>query len=284
VKRVPFEVLDAGAYRELVRRALAEDFGWGDVTSEGVIDAEQRGRAVLLAKSRCVLAGVEIAAEAFRQLDPGVSVTIRHGDSERVEPGTEVAEFRGHARALLTAERTALNYLQRLSGIATLTREFVDAAGGRITILDTRKTTPLLRTLEKYAVRAGGAVNHRNGLDDGILIKDNHVRLAGGVGEAVTRMRKANRELPTEVEAQSLDQVDEALRSGADIVLLDNLSTPDIIEAVKRCKGRAKTEISGGVTLARLPELAVTGADFVSIGALTHSAPAVDLSLEIEPI
>jgi nicotinate-nucleotide pyrophosphorylase (carboxylating) len=284
VKRVPFEVLDAGAYRELVRRALAEDFGWGDVTSEGVIDAEQRGRAVLLAKSRCVLAGVEIAAEAFRQLDPGVSVTIRHADSERVEPGTEVAEFRGHARALLTAERTALNYLQRLSGIATLTREFVDAAGGRITILDTRKTTPLLRTLEKYAVRAGGAVNHRNGLDDGILIKDNHVRLAGSVGEAVTRMRKANRELPTEVEAQSLDQVDEALRSGADIVLLDNLSTPDIIEAVKRCKGRAKTEISGGVTLARLPELAVTGADFVSIGALTHSAPAVDLSLEIEPI
>jgi nicotinate-nucleotide pyrophosphorylase (carboxylating) len=150
-------------------------------------------------------------------------------------------------------------------------------------VLDTRKTTPTLRALEKYAVRAGGGVNHRSGLDDGILIKDNHVRLAGSVGQAVNRMRKANREMPTEVEAQSLDQVDEALRSGAEIVLLDNLSTPDIIEAVRRCRGAAKTEISGGVTLARMVELAGTGADFVSVGALTHSAPAVDLSFEIEP-
>jgi nicotinate-nucleotide pyrophosphorylase (carboxylating) len=159
----------------------------------------------------------------------------------------------------------------------------VDAAAGGLTVLDTRKTTPLLRALEKYAVRAGGAVNHRGGLDEGILIKDNHIRLAGGVEKAVTRMRKANREMPTEVEAQSLDQVDEALRAGAEIVLLDNLSTPDIIEAVKRCRGRAKTEISGGVTLARMPELVGTGADYVSIGALTHSAPAIDLSFEIEP-
>jgi nicotinate-nucleotide pyrophosphorylase (carboxylating) len=172
--------------------------------------------------------------------------------------------------------------MQRLSGIATLTRTFVEAAGGRITILDTRKTTPLLRALEKYAVRAGGGVNHRGGLDDGILIKDNHIRLAGGVEAAVTRMRKANREMPTEVEAQSLEQVDQALDAGADIILLDNLSTPDIIEAVRRCRGRAKTEISGGVTLARLPELAATGADYVSVGALTHSAPAADLSFEIE--
>jgi nicotinate-nucleotide pyrophosphorylase (carboxylating) len=170
-----------------------------------------------------------------------------------------------------------------LSGIATLTRRFVEASGGRITILDTRKTTPLLRALEKYAVRAGGGVNHRSGLDDGILIKDNHVRLAGSVAAAVTRMRKANREMPTEVEAQTLDQVDEALDAGADIILLDNLSTSDIVAAVRRCRGRAKTEISGGVTLQRLPELAVTGADYVSIGALTHSAPAADLSFEIEP-
>jgi nicotinate-nucleotide pyrophosphorylase (carboxylating) len=174
--------------------------------------------------------------------------------------------------------------MQRLSGIATLTRQFVDAAGGTIIILDTRKTTPLLRALEKYAVRAGGGTNHRSGLDDGILIKDNHVRLAQGVVPAVTRMRRANREMPTEVEAQSLQQVDEALEAGADIVLLDNLSTADIIEAVRRCRGRAKTEISGGVTLARMPELAVTGADFVSIGALTHSAPAADISFEIEPV
>jgi nicotinate-nucleotide pyrophosphorylase (carboxylating) len=150
-------------------------------------------------------------------------------------------------------------------------------------VLDTRKTTPLMRSLEKYAVRAGGAVNHRFGLHDGILIKDNHVRLAGGVGEAVSRMREAKRDLPIEVEAQSLAEVDEALEAGADIVLLDNLSTADIVEAVRRCRGRAKTEISGGVTLARMPELAATGADFVSIGALTHSAPAADLSFEIEP-
>jgi nicotinate-nucleotide pyrophosphorylase (carboxylating) len=194
-----------------------------------------------------------------------------------------VAQLHGEAAALLTAERTALNFLQRLSGIATFTRMFVDAAAGRIIVLDTRKTTPLLRVLEKYAVRAGGGVNHRSGLDDGILIKDNHIRLAGGVGPAVTRMRKANREMPTEVEAQDLEQVDEALQAGADIVLLDNLSTGDIIEAVCRCRGRAKTEISGGVTLQRVPELASTGADYVSIGALTHSAPAADLSFEIEP-
>ena len=283
MKRVPFEPLEPGSYRELVRRALAEDFGWGDVTTEGCIDRDQKAHAYILAKSRCVLAGMDIAAEAFRQLDPAVAVTLYRKDGELCEPGTKVADINGHAAALLTAERTALNFLQRLSGIATLTRQFVDAAGGRITVLDTRKTTPLLRGLEKYAVRAGGAVNHRSGLDDGILIKDNHIRLAGGVVTAVTRMRKANREMPTEVEAQSLQQVDDALEAGADIVLLDNLSTPDIVEAVKRCRGRAKTEISGGVTLARMGELASTGADFVSIGALTHSAPAADLSFEIEP-
>lgn len=283
MKPIPFEPLDPGVYRELVRRALAEDFGWGDVTTETVIDRDQKAHGILLAKSRCVIAGLEIASEAFRQLDPAVAVTSHRQDGDLCQPGTVVAEYRGHAAAMLTAERTALNFLQRLCGIATLTRQFVDAAGGRITVLDTRKTTPTLRALEKYAVRAGGGVNHRNGLDDGILIKDNHVRLAGSVGDAVSRMRKANREMPTEVEAQSLDQVDEALRSGAEIVLLDNLSTADIIEAVRRCQGAAKIEISGGVTLARMPELAATGADYVSVGALTHSAPAADLSFEIEP-
>ena len=283
MKPVPFEPLDPGVYRELVRRALAEDFGWGDVTTEGIIDRNQKARGVILAKSSCVLAGVDVANEAFRQLDPGLVVTVRRGDGERVSPDTVVADYTGQATALLTAERTALNFIQRMSGIATLTRQFVDAASGRIIILDTRKTTPLLRALEKYAVRAGGGTNHRSGLDDGILVKDNHIRLASGVVPAVTRMRRANREMPTEVEAQSLAQVDEALDAGADIVLLDNLSTPDIIEAVHRCRGRAKTEISGGVTLERLPELAATGADYVSVGALTHSAPAADLSFEIEP-
>jgi nicotinate-nucleotide pyrophosphorylase (carboxylating) len=284
VKHIPFEPLDAGVYRDLVRRALAEDFGWGDVTTEGVIDAQQKAHAVILAKSPCVVAGLDIASEAFRQLDPGVTITVHHADSSWCEPGSIVAEYNGHASGLLTAERTALNFLQRLSGIATLTRRFVDAAAGRITVLDTRKTTPLLRALEKYAVRAGGGTNHRSGLDDGILIKDNHVRLAGSVGTAVSRMRARTREMATEVEAQSLQQVDDALAAGADIILLDNLSTADIAAAVKSCRGRAKTEISGGVTLARMPELAATGADYVSIGALTHSAPAVDLSFEIEPL
>jgi nicotinate-nucleotide pyrophosphorylase (carboxylating) len=283
VKPVAFEPLDPGMYRELVRRALAEDFGWGDVTTEALIDREQKARGVIVAKSTCVMAGVDIAAEAFRQLDPAAQITINCTDGQRCERGTEVAEIRGHASALLTAERTALNFIQRLCGIATLTRQFVDVADGRITVLDTRKTTPILRALEKYAVRAGGGVNHRSGLDDGILIKDNHIRLAGSVGGAVTTMRKANRDMPTEVEAQSLAQVDEALAGGADIVLLDNLSTEEIIEAVRRCRGRAKTEISGGVTLQRMRELAATGADYVSVGALTHSAPAADLSFELEP-
>ena len=283
MKIVPFEPLDPGMYRELVRRALAEDFGWGDVTTETIINREQKARGVIIAKSTCVMAGVEIAAEAFRQLDPAAQITIKCPDGSRCERGTEVAGIRGHATALLTAERTALNFLQRLCGIATLTRQFVDLADGRIVVLDTRKTTPILRALEKYAVRAGGGVNHRSGLDDGILIKDNHIRLAGSVGGAVTQMRKSNREMPTEVEAESLAQVDEALEAGAEIILLDNLSTEEIIEAVKRCRGRAKTEISGGVTLQRMRELAATGADFVSVGALTHSAPAVDLSFEIEP-
>jgi nicotinate-nucleotide pyrophosphorylase (carboxylating) len=283
VKRVPFEPLEAGVYRETVRRALAEDFGWGDVTTEAIIDRNRKARAVLLAKSHCVIAGLDVAAEAFRQLDPGVVITRHRKDGDWCEPGTEVAEFRGDASALLTAERTALNFVQRLSGIATLTRQFVDAAAGRITVLDTRKTTPGLRALEKYAVRAGGGVNHRGGLDQGILIKDNHIRLGGGVKAAVDRMRAANLEMATEVEAQSLEQVSDALAAGADIVLLDNMTTPEIIDAVRRCAGRAKTEISGGVTLARMPELAATGADYVSVGALTHSAPAIDLSLEIEP-
>lgn len=283
MKRVPFEPLDPGHYRELVRRALAEDFGWGDVTTDGTVGREQKGRGVIVSKCECVLAGVDVAAEAFRQMDPGAVITIHRKDGNSLKRGDEVAEIAGTATALLTAERTALNFMQRLSGIATLTRTFVQAAGDRITVLDTRKTTPLLRVLEKYAVRAGGGVNHRNGLDDGILIKDNHIRVAGSVQAAVTRMRKANREMPTEVEAQSLEQVDEALHAGADIILLDNLSTADIIEAVRRCRGRAKTEISGGVTLERLPELAATGADYVSVGALTHSAPSADLSFEIEP-
>jgi nicotinate-nucleotide pyrophosphorylase (carboxylating) len=303
------EPLDPRLYREIVHRALDEDVGSGDVTTGATVSPSQRARGVLLVKADCVLAGLEVAFEAFRQaaemgtgvisaespegktsrgpvpeMTPVPIFTAHKHDGEWCRTGEEIAEVRGPAAALLIAERTALNFLQRLSGIATRTRQFVDAAGGRITILDTRKTTPMLRVLEKYAVRAGGATNHRTGLYDAVLIKDNHIRLAGGVDQAVERTRRARPDMPIEIEAQSLVQVDEALAAGADTILLDNLSLEEIREAVTRTHGRALTEISGGVTLDRIPQLAATGAGFVSVGALTHSAPAIDISFELEPI
>ena len=283
MRTVPFQPLDPALYREIVRRALAEDLGWGDVTTEATVPPELRARGVILVKSPCVIAGLDVAAEAFSQLDPGCAFDRKRQDGDRCEPGDIVAELRGQATAMLTAERTALNFIQRLSGIATITRLFVDAAAGGITILDTRKTTPTLRALEKYAVRAGGGTNHRGGLDDGVLIKDNHVRLAGGLAAAVKQMKDSDPEMPIEVEAQSLEQVDEAIAAGADIILFDNLPLDVVREGVKRVAGRAKIELSGGVTLQRIPELARTGANYVSVGALTHSAPAADLSFELEP-
>jgi nicotinate-nucleotide pyrophosphorylase (carboxylating) len=283
MRSVPFGPLEPALYREAVRRALAEDLGWGDVTTEATVDPQLRARGEIIAKSDCVIAGLDIAAEAFRQLDPAVVFTKNVEDGRRCALGTSVAVVRGSAAAMLTAERTALNFLQRLSGIASVTRRFVDATGGRITVLDTRKTTPTLRALEKYAVRAGGGTNHRAGLDDGILIKDNHIRLGGGVAEVLRKMKAAHHEMPIEIEAQSLEQVDQAIAAGADIILLDNLSIDDASAAVRRIGGRAKIELSGGVTLDRISELARTGADYVSVGALTHSAPAVDLSFELEP-
>ena len=283
MKSVPFGPMDPGTYREIVRRALAEDLGWGDVTTEATVDTDLRARGEIVAKCGCVIAGLDVAAETFRQLDPSVVFTVNKPDGSPCAYGDIVAEVRGAAGAMLTAERTALNVLQRLSGIATLAYRFVQAAGGRITILDTRKTTPTLRALEKYAVLAGGGTNHRAGLDDGILIKDNHIRLAGGVDKAMARMKTALHEMPIEIEAQSLEQVDAALTARANIILLDNLSIDDTREAIRRIAGRARTEISGSVTLERMPELAATGADYVSVGALTHSAPAADLSFELEP-
>lgn len=283
MKTVPFQPLDPALYREIVRRALAEDLGWGDVTTDATVPSDLRARGAIIAKCDCVIAGLDVAAEAFRQLDPGCTFSVRRADGQRCASGDTVAELHGLAASMLTAERTALNFLQRLSGIATLTRQFVEAAAGRITILDTRKTTPTLRVLEKYAVRAGSGTNHRAGLDDGVLIKDNHVRLAGGVVPAVQRMRDRKLEMPIEVEAQSLEQVNDALEARADIILVDNLPVDQIREAVRRTRGRAQVEISGGVTLDRLPQLASSGAEYVSVGALTHSAPAVDLSFELEP-
>ena len=275
--------LDRAVYADIVRRALAEDVGTGDVTTESTVPETQMANGVFLVKQRLVLAGIAIVRETFRQVDSACVVKFSRRDGDVCQPGDIIGEVDGPARALLVAERTALNFLQRLSGIATRTRQFVDAAAGRITILDTHKTTPTLRVLEKYAVRAGGGTNHRVGLFDAFLIKDNHVRLAGGVKAAVAKARGYAARLPVEVEAQQLSEVDEAVEAGADIILVDNMSIEDIREAVRRTRGRARVEISGGVTLDRLPELAATGAEFVSAGALTHSAPAVDISFEIEP-
>jgi nicotinate-nucleotide pyrophosphorylase (carboxylating) len=275
--------LDAGAYRELVRRALAEDLAGGDVTTDAIVGRDVRARGTLLAKSACTLAGLDVAFEAFVQLDAGVAAAWQRHDGDQCEPGATIGHITGSARALLTGERTALNFLQHLSGVATMARRFVAASGGAITILDTRKTIPMLRALEKYAVSTGGATNHRMSLNDGVLIKDNHIRLGGGIATAVARLRASGARAAVEVEVETMTQVDEALDAGADILLLDNMTIDDVREAVRRCRGRAKTEISGGVTLERMPALAGTGADFVSVGALTHSAPAADISFEIDP-
>jgi nicotinate-nucleotide pyrophosphorylase (carboxylating) len=277
--------LEPADYRDIVQRALDEDLGGArDVTTDATVPAIARARGVFVANADCVVAGIDVAFECFRALDAAVQVVARTGDGARCRAGETIAEVAGSARTLLVGERTALNFLQRLSGIATLAARFVEAAGGRITVLDTRKMTPTLRALEKYAVRAGGATNHRFGLFDAILIKDNHIALAGGVGPAVTKARAAHPELTIEVEADTLAQVEEALAANADTILVDNMSTLDICNAVRRAAGRAKIEISGGVTLDRLPELAATGADYVSAGALTHSAPAVDISFDIVPV
>ena len=275
--------LASADFEYLVRRALEEDIGAGDVTTRATIPADLAGRGTLMAKSPLVVAGLDVARAAFDQVAQApMRFEVRSPDGTSCRPGVEIARVEGPAAVLLTAERTAVNFLQRLSGIATLTRQYVEAAGGRITILDTRKTTPTLRRLEKYAVRVGGGMNHRAGLFDQILIKDNHIRLAGGVERAIRAARSAGARV-VEVEAQTLREVEEALASGANVILLDNLSLADIRDAVRLIAGRARVEISGGVTLDGIPALSETGADDISVGALTHSAPAVDISFEIEP-
>ena len=276
------EPLPGPAYQDAVARALAEDIGSGDLTTGAIVPSVTRATGTLIARQTCVVAGLDVAREAFRQVDPSVLWTARKSDGDLCAPDDVLADVAGPAASLLAAERTALNVLQQLSGIATLTRRFVDAAGGRLAVLDTRKTTPGLRGLEKYAVRCGGGVNHRTALYDGILIKDNHIRIAGSIGEAVKRMRARGGGLPVEVEAQSLREVDDALAAGAEIIMLDNLSDEEMRQAVARINGAARIEISGRVTLDRMPVLAALGAHCVSVGALTHSAPAADISLEMD--
>ena len=270
------ETLNPDLYREIVRRALEEDVGTGDVTTAATVPANLCAKGSLVVKSPCVLAGLAVAAETFRQLDPKVSFIYRRADGDQCQSGDRVADVSGSASALLTAERSALNFLQRMSGIATLSRNFVETSEGAIVVLDTRKTTPNLRVLEKYAVRVGGGENHRGSLGEGILIKDNHI------AEALRRMKVTKPALPIEIEVQTLDELDCALANGAPRILVDNMSVSDIREAVRRSRGRAAIEISGGVTLNNMPEIATAGADYVSVGALTHSAEASDISFEIE--
>ncbi|MFZ0382839.1 MAG: carboxylating nicotinate-nucleotide diphosphorylase [Solirubrobacteraceae bacterium] len=273
---------------EIVARALAEDIGDGDVTTAATVPERAMAHAIVTQKAPGVLFGLDVAAEVFRLVDPELAVQPLTREGEWREHGP-VLELEGRARSILTAERTSLNFLARLSGVATMAARAVRAVEGTgATILDTRKTTPGLRALEKAAVAAGGATNHRFGLFDAILIKENHAALAGGVGEAVRKARAFAPELTLEVECRTLAEVDEALdagRGGRDfIILLDNMSVEQLTKAVLHVGGRARLEASGGVTLDTLRGIASTGVDFVSVGALTHSAPALDLSLLLEPI
>ncbi len=268
---------------KLIRLALEEDIGPGDVTTEALIEPDRVARAVIVAKESLVLAGLQVAREVFATLDPAMSFETSFQDGDRAGSGDEILTAYGKLQALLTGERTALNFVQRLSGIATLTRQYVDrVAGSNVRLTDTRKTIPGWRRLEKYAVKIGGAYNHRFGLYDGILIKDNHIVACGGISEAVAGVRN-NRPhlLRIEVEVSDINQVKEALENGVDIIMLDNMDLNDIHEAVRLLDGRALVEVSGGVTLDTLPEIANTGVDIISIGALTHSARAVDISMRV---
>jgi nicotinate-nucleotide pyrophosphorylase (carboxylating) len=277
--------LDPTLVERLVRAALAEDLEGHDATTEAVVPAGLLARATFLAKQDLFLAGLEVALTAFRVLDPDVSWQPRAVDGAPVRSGETLGRLEGRARALLSAERVALNFLQRLTGIATLTRRFVEAvAGTGARIRDTRKTTPLLRALEKYAVEVGGGVPHRGGLARGILVKDNHVRLAGSVEEAARRAARQAGGLPFEVEIERLDQLEGAIGGGAQMVLVDNFTPEAVREAVARTAGRVPIEVSGGVRLETVRAYAEAGADFIAVGALTHSAPAADISLEIEPL
>ena len=270
---------------QLVKAALDEDGAFNDLTTIATVVSDRHARARLVARAPGVLCGVPLAVEAFRQLDDKVTIRVDHEDGSDLAPGSSVLYLSGHARALLAAERVALNFMQRLSGIASLTARYVDAGRGtRARILDTRKTTPGWRLLEKYAVRAGGGVNHRMTLASAVLIKDNHLAAVDGdVNVAVRRARDlAPAGTKVEVECDNIDQVRAALAAGADIIMLDNMTPAQMTECVKLVNGRALTEASGGVTLETVRAIAETGVDWISVGALTHSAPSLDLALDFE--
>jgi nicotinate-nucleotide pyrophosphorylase (carboxylating) len=268
------------AVLQLIDSALAEDIGAGDLTSEAVIPADLQFRGVMAARDELVVAGLPFIAQVFRRVDPRISFQAKAEDGERVAAGGVIAELAGPARGLLTGERTALNLLQHLSGIATMTRTYAEAiAGTRAILLDTRKTIPGLRQVAKYATRMGGAQNHRMGLYDGILIKDNHIAVCGSVAEAVRRA-KAGAGVLVEVECDTLEQVAEAVTAGPDMILFDNMKPPTMREAVAIVGGRCKTEASGGITLETIRPIAETGVDYISVGRLTSSPRAVDIGLD----
>jgi len=277
--------LDSERVRRIVREALEEDIGSRDITTEAIVPEHLRSRAVLVAKQELVVAGLDVAVAVFKALDPDIVWRPEGREGDRFFPGTVIGAVAGRAGALLTAERVALNFLQRLSGVATMTRRFVDAvAGTRARIRDTRKTTPLLRFLEKHAVEVGGGVPHRPGLDGGILVKDNHVRLAGSVRAATRRavVAAAGLDVELEVEVEAIEQIEEAIDAGARMLLLDNFSPDAVRDALELVAGRVPVEVSGGVRLENVRDYAEAGPDYIAVGAVTHSAPAVDISLEIE--
>jgi nicotinate-nucleotide pyrophosphorylase (carboxylating) len=280
------DIIFNSATERLLRDALDEDIGIGDVTTMSTIPAGVVGRGLVRSKQACIVAGLVVIPKLLEFVDPTAKARMIVKDGDAVEAGTVVCETEGPMRALLMAERTLLNFIQRLSGTATLARRCVEAVkGSPCKIIDTRKTTPGLRQLEKYAVRLGGAMNHRYGLYDAGLIKDNHITACGSIIEAVARVRRnAPFMTPIEVECENLDQVKEALAAGADFIMLDNASIETMEEAVRLIDGKARVEASGGITLDKLPRVAGTGVDFISLGALTHSAPSMDFNMKVEPV
>ncbi len=274
--------------RAAIRTALDEDVGTGDVTTESTVPEGRRSRATIVAKEKGVIAGLKVAEAVFRELDPDVRMNVRVIDGEHVAHGDLVAELKGKTRAILTGERVALNFLARLSGIATMTAKYADVLRGTgVVLLDTRKTTPGMRLLEKYAVSIGGGANHRIGLWDMVLIKENHITAAGGIGPAVSGVRKSHPALSVEIEVRNLEELNEALEADVDRVMLDNMSIDEMRRAIQTAgehEHPADVEISGGVTLENLAAVAELGPGFISVGALTHSAPALDLSLLVEDI
>lgn len=268
--------------RNILHIALEEDIGYGDITTKSIIPEKKSSKAIIISKGNFIVTGIPFVQEILHIIDPDTDLRVYYNDGSRVKKGDIIAEINGRARTILTSERVCLNILQRLSGIATMTKAFVENVKDlNVKIVDTRKTTPGLRFLEKYAVRVGGGHNHRFGLFDGILIKDNHIEALGSITKAIEAAKRNNHLLKVEVEVENINELKEALKAGADVVMLDNMTIEDMREAVRLAKGKVILEASGNINLANVKAVAETGVDLISVGAITHSAPAVDISMKI---